>query len=215
MEGRRCHLELTLIAAGLGLVFVAALAGLMVFGGDSPSPVSDLWPLSFFLLWATPALVALLSVRSRPVLLVPAAVLSFFLSFLSLARVLLVPTVLYVIAYRRRPWPPVRLVPALLAVVMPVVFTAAALVVLLIGPDPVCWAWVEDRRGERTYSVEAGDGCDPGRPQLLVGPPEEPRASGGGATSDVVTPGEAAASAGLIATGLAGGWLLAAQPPKV
>ncbi|MGI8759612.1 MAG: hypothetical protein ACR2K0_09945 [Acidimicrobiales bacterium] len=71
----------------------------------------------------SPALLALLSLWERPVLLVPAAVVSFLLSFTALSGVtlvLVIPAICYGVAYHRRRFYPSTLTRPLLAVVLPV-----------------------------------------------------------------------------------------------
>lgn len=227
--------------AGAVLGLVAALGfGIAIFVGSSP-PERSLEPLGFSLLWAMPALLALLSLRERPVLLVPAAVLSFFLSFGALSGVtlvLLIPTICYVLAFWHRRYYPSTLTRPLIAVVLPVLAGAGALVALLADSEQVCWTYVEDTDGERSYTEAACDdrgGVGPvmlGGPATSVRPPgQADSGSGSGASesygSEMVAPGEsgvtgsgggststptpaaAAASAVLVVAGLGSGWAAA------
>lgn len=220
-SGRR----LTLIGAVLGLVAATAF-GVAIFFGSTP-PERSFEPLGFPLLWAAPALLALLSLWERPVLLVPAAVVSFLLSFTALSGVtlvLVIPAICYGVAYHRRRFYPSTLARPLLAVVLPVLAFGGALVALVAQSDPVCWNYTEDDRGDRTYTrTDCGSNAEVSSPATtldsqtgseLVPPPGAAEStgpgdgvrSGGGSTSDTVTGAETAASAALIAAGLAAGW---------
>ncbi len=227
-SGRR----LTRVGAVLGLVAATAF-GMAIFLGSTP-PERSFEPLGFPLLWSAPALLALLSLRERPVLLVPAAVASFLLSFTALSGatlVLVIPAICYGVAYHRRRHYPLTLTRPLLAVVLPVLACAGALVALVARPDPVCWTSTEDATENRTYTRTAcgsnaemsfpattlpterdagtGSGLEPPPGSTeSIGAGDEVR-SGGGSTSDTVTATEASASAALIATGLASGWVIA------
>ncbi|MGI9120404.1 MAG: hypothetical protein ACR2G7_09850 [Acidimicrobiales bacterium] len=224
-EGR----ALTLTGATLGLVAAAGFALILVVGAEPPE--RSLASLAFPLVWAMPALLALLSLRSRPVLLVPATVVSVPLAltaFSGVTLVLLVPAVFYALAYRRRRPSPTTPARTALAVMAPVLATAGAVVVLLAHPDPLCWSYVEDRGGDRTYTTADSNDCGqemgggripttqdvavpPANPDLVIGPGTQVVASGGGSTSDTVTPAEAAGAAGLLAAGLAVAWTAGAR----
>lgn len=219
-NGERTWRRLTVAGVVVGLMAATAF-GVVIFLGSAP-PEGSFEAVGFPLLWAMPALLALLSLWERPVLLVPAAVLSFLLSFSALSGVtlvLLIPTVCYVLAYRRRRYYPPTLTRPLLAVLLPVLACAGALIALVARPDPVCWTYLEDAGGTRTYSRTGCDETDGMSPSMTVSPPTAdrgsgsgsgvvaPGASGGGSTSDTVTLLEAAASATLLAAGLAAGWV--------
>lgn len=202
----RAGKRLTLVGAVLGLLAAAGLGVLFLVGGTFP--VTGAGELSFPLLWAMPALLALLSLRERPVLLLPAAVLGFPLAFTVLSwliLVLLVPAICYGVAYDLRRSRPSTGSRSLLAVVLPVLVGAGAFVTLLAGTESICFNYREDATGERTYRevpcLEDGDLVDP----MVTDGPDD-RVTGAIGSTSTVTPAAAAVGAGLIAAGLASGW---------
>ncbi|MDQ3306337.1 MAG: hypothetical protein M3535_10265 [Actinomycetota bacterium] len=214
------------MGATLGLVAAAGF-GVIIFINSVP-PERSFEPLGFPLVWSMPALLALLSLRSRPVLLLPAGVLSVFLAVTALSGVtlvLLVPMGFYVAAYRRQRWYPSTLVRPLLAMVIPVVAAGVAVVALMANPDPVCWSYVEGGDGQRAYTRTPCQQMSERAPAMAVPPPADDdsgsasgsgsvfggsAAAGGGSTSDTVTLLEAATSAALVAGGLTAVWILSA-----
>lgn len=170
-----------------------------------------------------PAMLAALSLPSRPFLLVPATVLGFLSAvapFLWMSLVFLVPAVLYWLAYGLRGPQPVAPGRAVAAVLVPVLAGVGGFFVLMAHPDPLCWDWSEDPSGERTYTTVRGEDCatNPNRgiDPVLVERGTENAQRGRGGTSDTVSTPEAAASAALVAAGLLGGRALAgsAVPPS-
>jgi len=167
-----------LILAGLGL------AAIRYFGESPPWRGAEGAAGSLALggvVMATGAL-ALLGLRDRPVLLLPAAIVLVPASFLSFALVtlpLLVPAALLFVGYGRRsrpdPLPPGRSAVVMLAVLLLLVGAAVA---LLVREDP------------REYAD----------------------AFGGYGTSDIITWLEAAISLTLTAAALALGWILSKPP---
>ncbi len=131
---------------------------------------------------ATGAL-ALLAIRERAVLLLPAAVVLVPMSFLSFSLVtlpLLAPALMLSIGYRRRShgestWG----ARAALTLWLVVLLLIAAVAALLVHQDP------------REYSTPTGSG----------------------GTSDIITMVEALISLGLTSTSVAAGWLLSAPAP--
>ncbi len=202
----RAGKRLTVIGAGLGSVAASGLGVLFLVGGTFP--VAGVGELSLPLLWAMPALLALLSLRERPALLLPAAIMSFlmaFTPFVVVALVQLIPAMCHVAAFDLRRSRPSARIRSLLAVVLPVLAGAGAFVALLVGTDSICFNHRENATGERTYRevacLEDGDRVDP-----VVADGPDDRAAGAIGSTSTVTPAAAAASAGLIATGLASGW---------
>lgn len=199
--------KLTLVGVGLGVLVPAGLAALFYAGAAPPHRGLD--QLSFPLIWAMPAMLAALSLPSRPFLLVPATVLGFlsaFTPFLLMSLVFLVPTVLYGLAYSRRGPQPLAPARAVAAVFVPVLAGVGGFFVLMVHPDPVCWTWTEELSGDRTYTTVRGDGCSTGSrggiDPVLVEPGTENPETGRSGTSDTVSAPEAAASAGLVVVGL-------------
>ena len=165
-----------LVLAGLGLAAIR-------FVGGSPAEDGFEGALGSLALgapvMATGAL-ALLALRERAVLMLPAVVVLVPMSFLSFALVtlpLLVPAVMLAIGYRRRSRVESMSGPqAAVTLWVVVLFLIAAVGALLVHQDP------------REYTT--------------------PTSSGG--TSDIITTVEALISLALTATGLAAGWFLSA-----
>ena len=165
-----------LVLAGLGLAAIR-------FVGASPAEDGFEGALGSLAL-GTPVVatgvLALLAIRERAVLLLPAAVVLVPMSFLSFALVtlpLLVPAVMLSIGYRRRSraesMSGARAAVTLWVVVL---FVIAAVGALLVHHDP------------REYTTPTGSG----------------------GTSDIITTVEALISLALTATSLAAGWFLSA-----
>lgn len=199
-------------AAVLGLLLAAGFLALLYAGADPPQRAHDLRWVTFPLVLAMPAVLALLSLPSRSLLLVPAAVLGLVLAFASFSGVtlvLLVPAVLSLSAYRRRREPAVPLRTALVLAV-PLLAGIGAFAVMLVHPDPLCWSWVEDRSGHRSYQVDRDAACMGESGTMSGGSVGElGQATGFGGTSDTVSALEAGASAALVAGGLLGARALA------
>jgi hypothetical protein len=165
------------VTAGLAIVVVRFL-------GRSPAETAlEAWlgSLALGAVVAAPGVLAVLALRDRPALLLPAATVLVPVSFLSFAGILLpllVPAALLFVAYGRRsalrPGPPVRTAAALAWVQ---VLLVAAVAALLVHQDP------------RAYATELEQGS----------------------TSDVVTVAEALVSLALVGAALAGGWALAGR----
>ena len=210
-----------MVAVGLGILVPAGLAVLSYV--NSVPPDRGLGELSFPLVWAMPAMLAALSLPSRPFLLVPATVLGFLsvvTTYSWIALTFLVLAVLYWLAYSLRGPQPMPHSWAAAAVLVPVLAGVGAFFVLTAHPDPLCWDWSEHPSGNRTYTTVRGEACstNPGRgiDPVLVEPGTENPQTGRGGASDTVSAVEAAASAALVAAGLLGGRALAGSlPPSV
>ena len=167
---------LVVMAGGLGL-------GLLRFVNGVP-PEHDVegavGALALGAVAAAAGVLALLALRDRPTLLLPAAFVLMPLSMLSFALVtlpLLIPCVLLFLAYGQRSdgrQSPVGTTVGVLAAVLTLL--VAAVVVLFVHQDP------------RSYVT----------------------ANGGGSTSDVITFAESIPSLALTASAIAAGWVLSA-----
>ncbi|HEX2064572.1 MAG TPA: hypothetical protein VHE80_09150 [Acidimicrobiales bacterium] len=147
-------------------------------------------------LYAAPGLLALLARAGRPLLLLSGAVLGFALvpTSFSITPLLVLPSALLLVARRRTAPDRGRTPRGVAVVVSTVAFAVPAFVVLFASDDPLCWTYSEDASGGRHYVTRSGG--DPDHLSAQVGPGE----SGGGCTSDVITPVEGLAS--LTFTGL-------------
>lgn len=173
------------VAAFLGVAGLG-LAAIRFAGG---SPVEDgfegaLGSLALGGAVMATGVLALLALRDRAVLLLPAAVVLVPLSFLSFALVtlpLLVPAVMLFIGYGRRSrCESLSVARVALTLFVVVLLLIAAVAALLVHHDP------------REYTT--------------------PTSSGG--TSDIITAAEALISLALTATSLAAGWFLSAPRPS-
>ena len=150
-EGRGDGRTLVALAVAVGL-----LSGALVYvlrpADDAPRSSEWVGDLALSVWYTLPALVALLALRGRPVLLGAAAGLSALAgssSLSSIAVLLWVPGLLYLMAYERvRPAPPAR-VRAGLVVIATVALGVLAFVVLLIHQSPQCFT---SARGTRCAS---------------------------------------------------------------
>ena len=168
-----------LVAAGTGLATVRFFGGTPIEKG----PEGAMGAFALGTIVAVPGVLALLGLRDRPALLLPAAIVLVPLSFLSFAGVtlpLLIPAAMLFVAYGRRS--PNRFASpgqAALTTVFVLALLVAAVAALLVHPDP------------RTYST----------------------ANGSGSTSDVITVVESLSALALAAAAVVGGWWLASPGP--
>lgn len=179
--------------AVLGLAAALGLA-LLVLVGSSP-PERGLNQLVLPLVYAVPGLLALLSLRGRPVLLVPATALSLLLSVTTLSGVsliLLAPAACFGLALRhRRGWRP-SLPRPVLAGALPLlaVLGAFAIVVVGIGPsDPRCWTYEEFADGRQTYADVACNETGGVGPIMASGPATTIVTTGPSGSEDIARPG--------------------------
>lgn len=175
------------------IFFVAFGAVVVVLRLTDQPPVRErevVGAIAMGCLYAAPGVLALMARARRPQLLLAGAVLGFTLvpTSFSITPLLVVPSALLLVA--RRYTEPTRRggLRDVVVVVSVVAFAVPALVALFAREDPVCWTYSEDARGRRHYVVEPGG--DPDHLSGHVGPGE----SGGGCTSDVITPVEGLAS---------------------
>ncbi len=175
------------------LMVVARLVG-------EPPPVRRREPVgaaALGLLYAAPGLAALLSrFRCRTLLAAGAALgLALVPTSFSITPLLVVPSVLLLAARRRTERSPGQAVRSALAVMGALALAGASLVVMFVEDDPMCWSYAEGPGGERRYFIEPPP---PGPNHLRVTVPAG--RSGGGCTSDFITPAEGATSVAM--TGL-------------
>ncbi|CAN5433563.1 hypothetical protein BH18ACT1_BH18ACT1_10490 [soil metagenome] len=120
-----------LLAATLGVAFAVGTAVVMWAG--EPAPERSLEHLSLPLVWATPAGLAVLSLRDRCALLVPAGVLGVVLAFtsFSVTPLLLIPSGLCFYARTRSHARPATVARLGFVVLVPLVLAGGAFWVLL------------------------------------------------------------------------------------
>lgn len=191
--------RLVLLGAVLGLVAAVGL-GLVKFVNSGPLRYLELvGTLGLTLVYASPALLALLSLRGREVLLIPAIALGAVASvsaFSGVTLVLLVPTALWTVAYvrhlRSRHRPRVSNV---LVGVLTVAVMVASFFVLFLSDDPVCWK--VDSDGGVSRVADAGSGHE-----LTIGGDENVVSAG--CSSDAIVAWEGVLAAGMVGLGLIG-----------
>lgn len=190
---------MTLVAAGVQAASVVAV----VLVGSASQPVQlDPWrPVASVVLHLVPPALAVLGVRGRPWLLLPAAATSVVLAvvgFSLLSLVFLPVAIVYLVAHLRvAQRPKVRIAPVLLCPAL----VLGALAVQFLHDDPACWT--SDGSGEVTVDRSPGD-VTTGSQSIGAGADVVE----GGCTSDTVVGWEVAGSGALsglaLATGL--GW---------
>lgn len=194
--------QVALVAAGVQAAAVVAV----VLAGASSQPVQlDPWrPVASVVLYLVPPVLAVLGVRGRPWLLLPAAATSVVLAVIgfSLHSLVFLPVAaVYVVADRRIGQRPttVRVAPLLLC---PALVLVGALAVQFLHDDPACWT--RDGSGEVIVDRNPGDITSGSR---SIGADSDVVASG--CTSDTVVAWEVAGGVALsglaIATGLGSG----------
>jgi hypothetical protein len=202
-----------LVARGAILGLVAAVGlGLLGFVNSGPleRELEVLGTFALALVYATPSLLAFLSLRGRPILLLAAILLGLlasFSAFSGVTLVLLVPTGMWATAYIRllrlghRPRPL-----GILAVGLAVGAVLASFFALFLQDDAVCWKI--DSHGQVTQVPD-----QPG-PGVGVGVGEDEDVVESGCTSDVITAAEALLAMGLVGAGLLGSVLAPVQEAR-
>lgn len=195
------------VGVGLGITVAVGL-GLLRWANAHAAPVAAAeWaPLADVALGgvvALPSVLAIFGLRGRPVLVLAGGLLALLLAlpFSFAGLVLVVPGVLFLIAYGLMPKAASVSLRRSVAVLVPIVLGVGALAVLFATEQPVCYRTIryEDGRVEhsRDHEAEADAASSQGMGQSF-GPPREGVVSqGGGCTSDVIVPWESAAMLGL------------------
>lgn len=160
--------------------------------------------------FATPALLALLGVRGRPSLLVAAGALDLVLAvvtFISLIGfVFVAPAVMFFVAAARMRGERARPITSVAAMLIAVLLSTAAFFVLFAHDDPVCWA-TNPATGE-WFRLDAdrfvkGSTITMDSRDLPLGATES------GCTSDTISTGEAGGSGAIVAMMIWVAWALA------
>lgn len=205
--GRGHRSLLANVASGLVIALALGLFALRFFGTNAIVHGAEWWigDVALASVFALPAFVGLRATADRPELLLGAGILSLVLSVALLVSVvtlpLVVPGVLYLIAYGRT-----GRLPGRKAIVIPVLLVAAAgaLALLIFAPrTTVCWTETEyaDGRVERVRDRPAERPSRDGTfSQSIGGPTPGVVSQGGGCTDGVFPPVRSIGVLGLIGT---------------
>ena len=206
------------LVARVGVVLNALVAvafGALRLLAEAPPLRAVAWPgaVGLAAAYAVPAALATVALRGRrPAALLAAVLLGLPLAFSAMSGVslvLLVPAACYLAGYAA--WAP-RPRPRLGAAAAAGIAVAAAVgivpLVLLVGSlggaRGYCYSWTEDLAGRRTYTQarpDGGNGLEEGAGSEPLRPGQ--RAAGGGCTSDLVRPGQAALAVATAAAAVA------------
>ena len=206
------------IGAVLGLVPAAGLGFLVFFNSDGPPGTGIVGALSLALVYASPYVVVLMisrvrSASARGGLLAPIGVLSLAASFssMSLVTVVFLPATFFILLASARSLtaaarPLITILPAAVGGVIVAAAIVSGFFALLLFQDDQdrCWVLLRDLNGhlrwESVPNVAGPGGLSPGP---ISGPSIRSIC-----TSDIITPTEAAMSAGLVVSALLGALLL-------
>ena len=206
------------VGAALGLVPATGLGFFRFLGSDGPPGTGIVGALSLAMVYASPYLVVLMASRirrpgARGGLLAPVGLLSLVASFssLSLVTVVFLPATLFILLASARSLtaaarPLITILPAAVGGVIVAAAIVSGFFALLLFQDDQdrCWVLLRDLNGhlrwESVPNVAGPGGLSPGP---ISGPSIRSIC-----TSDIITPTEAAMSAGLVVSALLGALLL-------
>jgi hypothetical protein len=169
--------------------------------------------IAFATVFAAPAFLAILGVRGRPSLLFAAGALDLVLAFVTLLSliglVFVVPAVMFFLAVGQTTGTTANRSRSVITVVVAVVLGTAGLFALFAHADPICWA-TNSATGESVRLNAAtfvhGSTISMDSRDLPAGSNES------GCTSDSISVIEAIAGVAIVATMLAGVWVLSTPP---
>jgi hypothetical protein len=169
--------------------------------------------VAFAIVFAAPALLALLGLRDRPSLLIAAGALDLGLAFLTLISfiglVFVPPAVMFFIAAGRMRRGATGVTRSIAAVIVAVALGAVAFFSLFAREDPVCWAR-NPATGE-SFRLDA-DQFVHGAPISMDSRDLPPSATEAGCSSDSISTAEAFAGTAVLATMLGAVWVLSRPP---
>jgi hypothetical protein len=168
--------------------------------------------VAFAVVFAAPALLALLGLRGRPSLLVAAGALDLGLAFvtlISLGLVFVPPGVMFFVAARQMRGAGVGLWRSIAAVLVAVIVGAVAFFALFAREDPICWA--------RNPTTGESFRLDPDRfvhgSSISMDSRNLPSgATESGCTTDSISTSEAIAGISVVAAMLGAVWVLSKPP---
>ena len=168
--------------------------------------------VAFAVVFAAPALLALLGLRGRPSLLVAAGALDLGLAFvtlISLGLVFVPPGVMFFVAARQMRGAGVGLLRSIAAVLVAIIVGAVAFFALFAREDPICWA--------RNPTTGESFRLDPDRfvhgSSISMDSRDLPSgATESGCTTDSISTAEAIAGISVVAAMLGAVWVLSKPP---
>ena len=205
--------------AVLGIVLSFALAvGVGILRTVNAEPVERgaevIGNFGFAIVFATPALLALLGLRRRPSLFVAAGILDLVFAFLTLISfiglVFVPPAVMFFIAARQMRGTGASLARSIATVLVAVLGATGAFFALFSQEDPVCWA--RNPAAGESFRLDAsrfvhGSSISMDSRDLPAG------ASESGCSSDTISTREALAATVIVAAMLGTSWVLS-KPPE-
>ncbi len=172
---------------------------------------------AFAIVFAAPALLALLGLRDRPSLLIAAGALDLALAFVTLISfiglVFVPPAVMFFVAAGRMRGAAAGVTRSIAAVIVAVLVGAVAFFALFAREDPICWAR-NPTTGE-SFRLDA-DRFVHGASISMDSRDLPPGATEAGCSSDSIANAEAVAGTAVLATMLGAVWVLSRPPgPRV
>ena len=170
--------------------------------------------VAFAMVFAAPALLALLGLRGRPSLVVAAGALDLVLAFVTLISliglVFVPPAVMFFVAAGQMRGAGASSSRSIAAVLVAVLLGTAAFFALFAHADPVCWA--RNRATGESFRLNPdrfvhGSSISMGSRDLPPGATES------GCTTDSISTGEAIAGIAVVAAMLGAAWMLS-KPPE-
>lgn len=210
--------RIALIAIVLSFALAGAVGVLRTVNAEPVERAAEVaGNVAFAIVFAAPALLALLGLRHRPSLLIAAGALDLGLAFVLLISfiglVFVPPAVMFFIAARRMRGAGPGPARSIAAVIVAVMLGAVAFFALFAREDPVCWAR-NPATGE-SFRLNA-DRFVHGGSISIDSRDLPPGATEAGCSSDSISPAEAFAGTAVVAAMLGAVWVLSKPPePRV
>ncbi|MGZ5300394.1 MAG: hypothetical protein ACXWEJ_01055 [Actinomycetota bacterium] len=194
----------------ISLILAVGVAVLRSVNADPVERAAEVaGTIAFATVFATPALLAMLGVRGRPSLLFAAGALDLVLAFVTLfsliGLVFVVPAVMFFVAAGKPRGSVVSRSRSISAVLVAVALGTAGFFALFAHEDPICWA----RNAATGQSFRLDPDTFVHGSTISMDSRDLPRgATESGCTSDSISVIEATAGIVIVATMLAGAWVL-------
>jgi hypothetical protein len=204
--------RIAIVAIVLSFSLAVAVVILRTVNAEPVERAAVVGNVAFAVVFAAPALLALLGLRGRPSLLVAAGALDLGLAFvtlISLGLVFVPPGVMFFVAARQMRGAGAGLWRSIAAVLVAVMLGAVAFFALFAREDPVCWA--------RNPTTGESFRLDPdrfvhGSSISMDSRDLPPGATESGCTTDSISTGEAIAGISVVAAMLGAVWVLSKPP---